>query len=1052
MLLVCALQEMAPKSKQTKPQAKEEVKKAADSKKRKAEERPTEPQQPAKEQKVEAKKAAASSAAAGPKAGAAKGTVAAATSAAPAAKVAQAPAAVEKEKKLVEKVDQKGKAAEAAAPSAAATVERKTPAQESAATSDKAAGAAATAEKGESEQDAPSDSRQVIKEKLSFLAVDTTLNVVPALEDTILMALNDGGLQHLIAGARANVGLKAGRYMFEVRICEVLNPAESGGRGRPPMPKQLLRLGFSTRGSSLVLGDESSEEHVGFDSEGHTFAGKKRLSASSLQRFRRDQVVAVVLNLDPKSPNHNTVSLFREGERITEPQPLPEALHGKTLYPHLAFRNLTVQVLSAESQPTKPLPFKCRTVQNAAVADTEVSKPHKGQHTVLFPVAFPNEGTFDWLDAFLAENPHFVELSERKILEWAHSSGLWKNRPTLSKNSNDRPDFNFGIPGMDDHSVRRIINNIAPVVPRDYIVMEVKKNLIASDRKEILRRFGAAHYKKVAKVVMGDPSEGFKKIQQEQLLKEKQEKLEAVWRQKKAETERKRHMEDRQKQMQQAKRRREEQRAKEEEEAAAAKKKKEDEEAGSKEEVAEKPKEEGKEAEEGKTEAETETKKTEEKEDGKKEGKDADSKMEGGEEEEKEKKEAEARAKEDEELATPPKAVLTEEERALRFQPKPVEDLTAQAVNTSFGSFSIPEKDEGFDEIVFEWQDEGKSKEYLQTWVLERKRTSRVDDIEPSAAFHEKLKQWQATMVEFRTRLEAGKKPTGGDEGKEAETKGKGEENDEKEVDLGPNDIFAVEDVSNVGNGEPLFKHFTFEDWALVQLRSELFLLVWSFAKDVKDPDRAGIPEQHLGYYYSKYFKKQMLPKHFGMSTLPEMVAFAKDTVSWSDKQVLTTQLNDDVGLDYLVKLAEEQRRQRQRRIDAGDETARLKLNHMAFAHTQAAKPVAQPGSAGRGGGGSSSTVAPRPVGQVTTSTWAAGGSKEGAAGGRQGQPQGQPQGQLLQPGQQQQQWSGSSSAYSGGYNKTSGGGVGSAAGGRKPGSGGSSGGGREASWGGRRW
>lgn len=29
------------------------------------------------------------------------------------------------------------------------------------------------------------------------------------------MSLNEGGMQYLIAGARANVGLKGGRYMFE---------------------------------------------------------------------------------------------------------------------------------------------------------------------------------------------------------------------------------------------------------------------------------------------------------------------------------------------------------------------------------------------------------------------------------------------------------------------------------------------------------------------------------------------------------------------------------------------------------------------------------------------------------------------------------------------------------------------------------------------------------------------------------------------------------------------------------------------------------------------
>merc|ERR1712008_15957 len=103
------------------------------------------------------------------------------------------------------------------------------------------------------------------------------------------------------------------------------------GRSRPPMPRQLLRIGFSTSASSLFLGE--SEEHICFDSEGNFTAEKKKKQLGANKRFTRDQVIAVVLNLDAKSPNKNTVSLFRDGERLSDPQPIPEALHGKTLYP-----------------------------------------------------------------------------------------------------------------------------------------------------------------------------------------------------------------------------------------------------------------------------------------------------------------------------------------------------------------------------------------------------------------------------------------------------------------------------------------------------------------------------------------------------------------------------------------------------------------------------------------------------------------------------------------------------------------------------------------------
>merc|ERR1712217_1000059 len=94
--------------------------------------------------------------------------------------------------------------------------------------------------------------------------------------------------------------------------------------------------------------------------------------------------------------------------------------------------------------------------------------------------------------------------------------------------------FNFGLPGMDDLSVRRVINAVAPVVPRNYVIMEVKSNLVASERKEVLKRFNAPHFKRVAHVVMGEPTEKYKKMQIEKLLQEKQEKADMEWRAKRS--------------------------------------------------------------------------------------------------------------------------------------------------------------------------------------------------------------------------------------------------------------------------------------------------------------------------------------------------------------------------------------------------------------------------------------------------------------------------------------------------------------------------------------
>merc|ERR1711957_662199 len=108
------------------------------------------------------------------------------------------------------------------------------------------------------------------------------------------------------------------------------------------------------------------------------------------------------------------------------PQKLPEHLHGKPLYPHVVYRNLTLMVNFGPG-PLKPLPFKCRTLQSAAKSDLTAARssiPAKGKkYEVIVPVAYPDQGTFDWVDDFVKKNPQYRELSNRKLYDWAIQSG-----------------------------------------------------------------------------------------------------------------------------------------------------------------------------------------------------------------------------------------------------------------------------------------------------------------------------------------------------------------------------------------------------------------------------------------------------------------------------------------------------------------------------------------------------------------------------------------------------------------------------------------------------
>merc|ERR1712232_944923 len=143
-----------------------------------------------------------------------------------------------------------------------------------------------------------------------------------------------------------------------------------------------------------------------------------------------------------------------------------ETLRGKPLFPHVAFRSVSLQVHFGPA-PMAALPFAVRCWQDAAEADTAMGPellPKDGKWDVVFPVGLPDEAAFDWLEGFLAKHPHFVEISDRKIVDWAACSGLWKP-PTQSvwKFSKDKPEVNFGIPAFDDLSARRFVQCVAPL-------------------------------------------------------------------------------------------------------------------------------------------------------------------------------------------------------------------------------------------------------------------------------------------------------------------------------------------------------------------------------------------------------------------------------------------------------------------------------------------------------------------------------------------------------------------------------------------------------------
>eukprot|EP00928_Gymnodinium_smaydae_P001509 TRINITY_DN1054_c0_g1_i1.p1 TRINITY_DN1054_c0_g1~~TRINITY_DN1054_c0_g1_i1.p1 ORF type:complete len:884 (+),score=252.84 TRINITY_DN1054_c0_g1_i1:349-3000(+) len=792
----------------------------------------------------------------------------------------------------------------------------------------------------EHEKDAAaSKMKQRLGTQVSFDVHDTTMNVLSSTSLGVLKLLSEGPLQNFVGGAKANVGLKAGRYMFEVKVLESLR-----GHGQQ---RTTLKIGVGTSASGLFLGEDT--ESVCFDSDaGFVHNGKR--SAVGKRFTSSGDIVALLVNLDKSSPNYNTVSLFKDGVRASQPQPLPESLHGKPLYPIVTFGSVTVHV-NFGPEPRVSLPFTCRMPQGADEADVLVTPARAKQekYEVVCPVGLPDEGAFDWLDQFLAKNPTYTELSARAIEKWAEKSGCKPKRKTAT----DKLELDDG------GNIRRILSAAAVLQPRNYVVMELLGNLLKDERAKLLEQFPDADFCKVANVIVGEPIAEFKKHEQELMLVDKQASSDAAFRAKQAAEKQKKAVAKKQRALE-----------RERKKAEKAKKKA----------ILEK------------------QKKLVDAKKGADEKQDDEKKEDAIVEEDEDEDKSEAEVEEPE--ATPPTVELDDAEKKMIFRKLPLPDLTDVAFSSSFAKFCLPSKDEGFDSIKYSWSKAPQAETYFKEWVLKRKNTTRFDHLVPSSWFQTQwsrlqkvTKDWTSRQDEYKQMLlkkesekkakalkreqdkrkkenekrvaemkkaadkkikeaerqkkveEAAKKgeePPPEEEDKEEEMQAEEppvepevEDDAEEDAVMDPEefqnlDVFGVEDVCDVENGTPLFKDFQPEDWALLSLRSELHLLAHAFRRDVADPDCSGIFMEHLGFYYQKYFRKQLNFASYGVDSAAALVDLVIDTLQVKN-QIITSPIPEELESDSLglfVKLTEEARRHRSLLIDSGDSAARLKITH----------------------------------------------------------------------------------------------------------------------------
>merc|ERR1711920_170880 len=223
---------------------------------------------------------------------------------------------------------------------------------------------------------------------------------------------------------------------------------------------------------------------------------------------------------------------------------------------------------------------------------------------------------------------------------------------------------------MDDGSIRRVLHAVAPIQNRNYVVMEVKAGLVKEDRKTLLQKWATSGFKRTAQVMMGQPPAPLVKKWQEAALQQKQQQADAEFKKKKADEKTKKAL---------AKKKKELEKNKKVAEKAAKKR-----------------------AEEAKKKLTESIKKRE----AEAKGEEYVAPEEEPVEEEPEEEEVEEPEEDVDMDEEPPKVELSAEEKKNYFRKPLIPDISSYQMGISFGKFSVPEKEEGFEEVKFEWSKE----------------------------------------------------------------------------------------------------------------------------------------------------------------------------------------------------------------------------------------------------------------------------------------------------------------------------------------------------------
>lgn len=215
-----------------------------------------------------------------------------------------------------------------------------------------------------------------------------------------------------------------------------------------------------------------------------------------------------------------------------------------------------------------------------------------------------------------------------------------------------------------------------------------------------------------------------------------------------------------------------------------------------------------------------------------------------------------------------------------------------------YQNYSVP-TDSCFEEVVFETPRE-EADRILTSYIAHHKLNEKLEPTIPST-FQTQLESRNDQVNAWKKILKGLTLPEPDDEYRDVMS---------ADIDTGGQD------------GLPLFAFFTEEDWALFDLRSNF---VSMFASFTSITSRDGFHVKHLEHYYLHFFKKPWKPSVFGCNTIEEVLEIVPDCKLVDDLLQLNAAI--DPSPSNMIRLTELERRERRFRVDAGDETAKLKFS-----------------------------------------------------------------------------------------------------------------------------